>query len=120
MNVFLIAFALAAGLGAYLRFQSVQFLIHPWGTFIANLIGSLLIGFLAVYLAKSSPQLKSVILVAFLGSLTTFSSYALELVTFIEEGFWGKALLYFVVSNSLCLLGCFLGWKIAHSLVISH
>ncbi len=119
MIIFVVGFVFMASLGAFLRFQSVQFLVHPWGTLVANVLGSLLIGFLAVYLGRYSPQTKTIILVAFLGSLTTFSSYALEVVTFIEEGLLGKAFLYFSLSNILCFIACFGGWKIAHKLVIS-
>lgn len=117
MFLTVLAFILCAGAGAFLRFSAVQWIVHPWGTFTVNLIGSLLIGFLAVYLSKYTPVTKSVILVAFLGSLTTFSSYSLEIITFMEEGMLGKALLYFLASNILCFLACFSGWKIAQNMV---
>ena len=91
----------------------------PWGTFLVNLIGSLLIGFLAVYLDKQYPQFKLIILVAFLGSLTTFSGFSLELVKLFEEGAVGKALLYLISTNLLCVGGCYLGWKFAQKLVIA-
>lgn len=114
-----IGFIFAASIGAFLRYQAVQFVAHPWGTFLVNAIGSLLIGFLAVYLAKYSLQTKTLLLVAFLGSITTFSSYSLEVVTFLEEGLFAKAGLYLVLSNTVSILGCFLGWKLAHNMVIT-
>ena len=112
-------FFIAAGLGAILRLYLAQSFLLPWGTFAANLLGSLLIGFLWVYLSKYSPQVKTLILVALLGSMTTFSTYALEVVRFLDNGAWGKAFFYFTVSNSVCFLACWLGWKIANKLVIN-
>ncbi len=117
MFLTILAFTLCAAIGAFIRLTAAQWIVQPWGTFSVNFIGSLLIGFLAVYLSEYTPVTKSVILVAFLGSLTTFSSYSLEIITFFEEGMLAKALLYFLASNSLCILACYMGWKIAQNMV---
>ena len=115
-----LGFIFAAALGAWLRMQSASWLVAPWGTLLVNVLGSLVIGFLAVALEKQSPQLKSIVFVALLGSLTTFSTYSLEIVRFFNSGQFSKALLYFVLSNLLAFLGCFIGWKIAQNMVNSH
>lgn len=112
MSLYPIVFLLVAGLGAYLRFQTTAFLVAPWGTFLVNIVGSLLIGFLALTLKESSP-VKVLILVAFLGSLTTFSSYSLDLVRLFDQGQIGKALLYFFSTNIFCFTGCYFGWRLA-------
>ncbi len=121
MNVlyYSLAFAAAAGMGAYIRLQVNQWVGMPWGTFVVNLLGSLLIGFLVVYLERYSVALRVVILVSFLGALTTFSGYAMDLVRLFDGGQPAKALLYLVSSNVLCFLGCYAGWKIAQKLVIT-
>lgn len=111
---------LAAGLGAFLRLQTLQLWSAPWGTLVVNIAGSLLMGFLAVYLAKHAPHIRLIVLVAFLGSLTTFSSYSLDIVRLFEDQMPGKAFLYLFLSNSLCVISCFVGWKIAQSLVIEN
>lgn len=121
MIVYILSFVLAAGLGAYGRYQAVILIPHPWGVFFVNLLGSFLVGLLAVLLARYTPEVlpeafKTVVLVAFLGSLTTFSSYALEITTYLEEGMPLKAMSYFVISNALCVAGCFLGWRLAQSI----
>ncbi len=115
-----LAFMAAAGLGAYFRMQTNQWVGLPWGTFTVNVIGSLLIGFLALYLGKESPQVRVVIMVAFLGALTTFSGYSLDLVRMFEQGTPAKALVYLLASNIVCFLACYSGWKIAQKLVISQ
>ena len=115
--MFWIMFVIAAGVGAYLRYPSSQLILDPWTTLLVNVIGSALIGFLALYLERYSVQFKSIVLIAFLGSLTTFSSYSLDIVKLFSEGQWSKVFLYFFLSNGLCLLGCFIGWKFAQNFV---
>lgn len=112
-----LGFIFAAGLGAWLRLQSSFLLPAPWGTLLVNVLGSLLVGFLSVALEKYPPHLKLIIFVALLGSITTFSTYSLEVVRFFNNGMAVKAFLYFFSSNFLAFLACFLGWKIAQILV---
>jgi CrcB protein len=111
------AFMVAAGLGAYLRMQTNTWVGLPWGTLLVNGVGSLLIGFLAIYLGKSAPQFRIVVMVGFLGALTTFSGFSLDLVRLLENGQPGKALLYLLSTNLLCFLACYGGWKLAQKLV---
>ncbi len=119
MILYSLAFMAAAGLGAYIRMQTNIWVGLPWGTLVVNVAGSLLIGFLAIYLGKESLQMRVVVMVAFLGALTTFSGFSLDLVRMFEQGQAGKALLYLLSSNFLCFLACYGGWKIAQKLVVS-
>ena len=53
----------------------------PWGTLVANLIGSFAIGFLAVWLEGRGPQAlywRAFLIVGVLGGLTTYSALMLE------------------------------------------
>ena len=111
------SFIVAASMAAWFRYQILLKLSVPWGTLAVNLIGSVLIGFLAIILEKHYPQAKVVVLVAFLGSLTTFSTYSFDLVKLFEGGLAGKAFLYMVLSNGLCFGGCLIGFKLAQNLV---
>lgn len=115
-----LSFIVAASLGAFVRYRFLLQYNIFWGTLVVNLVGSLLIGFLAVYLERHDPQARIIILVAFLGSLTTFSSYSFDLVKLFDQGMLGKALLYALSSNLLCFGGCFVGWKFAQNLVNNH
>ena len=65
MVVTVSAFIAAAATGAFLRFIMSLAIPAPWTTFTANLIGSLVIGFLFVYLDKYTTATKTVIFVAF-------------------------------------------------------
>lgn len=66
-----------------------------WGTFITNMIGCFLIGVifaLADRWAALTPSTRLFLMTGFLGSLTTFSTYALETVTAARSGnFLGAA-----------------------------
>ena len=74
-------FALAAA-----RLIGVRF---PWGTFLANMTGCLLIG-VAFALGERtqilSPSARLFFMTGFLGALTTFSTYALESVNQLRDG----------------------------------
>lgn len=67
----------------------------PWGTLVANLVGGYLIG-VAVGVFEASPGIDPVwrlmLITGFLGALTTFSSFSLEVVSFLMEGRLGLAL----------------------------
>ena len=84
----------------------------PYGILAANVLGSLIIGFAAVLLLHhvTSEWLRGAIIIGFLGGFTTFSSFSLDTVTMLQEGFIGKALLYVLLSVVLCLMATALGW----------
>lgn len=91
----------------------------PYGTLLVNLAGCLLIGFLAGVGEKTeliTPQLRLLLLTGFLGSLTTFSSYALESVLAAEEGLYRAAITNFLVNNAGGFLLVFAGLRIARLL----
>ena len=61
----------------------------PWGTLAVNVTGSFLLGVLYVLSVERSaisPELRLIIAVGFLGSLTTFSTFSLETVNLLREG----------------------------------
>ena len=66
----------------------------PLGTFVVNILGSFLIGFLFLYFQhiNLSPTQKAMFIAGLLGSLTTFSTFSLETLLMLQEGFVGKAL----------------------------
>ena len=64
----------------------------PYGTLIVNISGSFMLGFLvAVTTGKLqiSPEMRLLLAVGFLGSYTTFSSFAVEsTLLWRDAGFW--------------------------------
>lgn len=94
----MLRFAVSEAMG---NFSSGHF---PYATLLVNVIGCFSIG--AVYaLFSSSPQflvsIKPFVVVGVLGGFTTFSSYAMELVTLTNSLQWAKFLTYFLLSNVL-------------------
>lgn len=61
----------------------------PLGTFVVNVTGSLLVGFVFTVLTERflvSPAVRSALTIGFLGAYTTFSTLSLETIRLIEDG----------------------------------
>lgn len=95
----IVAISVGAALGALARWGLTLWLgfgAMPWGTLAANLIGGYLIGLVVASLAlvpDISPIWRLALVTGFLGGLTTFSSFSMEVVTMLMEGQLGTALL---------------------------
>ena len=113
-----IAIAGGGAIGALLRFWLstgvYQWLGRgfPWGTLVVNVLGSFLMGLLFVLFMERglvSTEVRAAVLVGFLGSLTTFSTFSMETLTLIEQASYLKALLNAMASLLVCLLACWAG-----------
>lgn len=61
----------------------------PYGTLVVNLIGCLVIGFLAALSEEKfllSPNARLLLMVGFCGAFTTFSTFMLETVNLMKDG----------------------------------
>ena len=108
------ALAIAAGgaLGALLRYWASTG-VHAWlgrgfpyGTLFVNVLGSLLMGFLFVWLIDRmavGPALRAFLLIGVLGAFTTFSTFSMETLNLMESGQFGKALLNVAASVLVCV-----------------
>lgn len=88
----------------------------PWGTFAANLIGGLLMGLLAGWLAhrgQGGDGVRLFAAVGLLGGFTTFSAFSLEAALMIERRDWTTAGLYVAASAVLAIAALFVGLMIA-------
>ncbi len=81
-------------------------------TLTVNLIGSFLIGLAYAISLKYAVQsnMSLFFMTGFLGGFTTFSSFSLETLRFIEAGNLGAAILYMMGSVGLGLALVFLGY----------
>ncbi len=108
----LFAIALGGAVGSVLRYGIGSVLQQrvgagfPVGTFVVNVTGSLLLGFLVRYLlaTPASPELRAALTIGLCGGYTTFSTFSLETLRLLEEGNWGRAGFYVVASVALSLL----------------
>ena len=113
-----------ASAGALLRWLLGTWLNHlspgvPLGTLAANVVGGYLIGAAFAWFAAHpllSPEWRLLVITGFLGGLTTFSTFSLEVVTAAQRGETGSAMaiVFLHLAGSLggTLLGiATLGWS---------
>ena len=90
-------------------------LAWPVGTFTANVVGGLLMGLLAGWLALKAgtgvdhERLRLLLGVGLLGGFTTFSAFSLELMVLAERGQAGQAFVYAAVSVLAGLSALYVG-----------
>ncbi len=91
----------------------------PWGTFAINVIGAFALGILVALTTERlllSPNWRVALGIGFLGSFTTFSTYAYESVKLGEDGAVGLALVNSVGMVALGLLAAALGLALGRTL----
>ena len=119
-----VAVALGAMLGANLRFLVNTWVAErlapdfPYGTFLVNVSGAFAIGVVLSFLGERvgiTPLWRLFFATGFLGGYTTFSSYAWEVLTLVQDGDWLPASGYIVGSNVLGFAGVWLGAALART-----
>nr|WP_298991768.1 fluoride efflux transporter CrcB [uncultured Polaribacter sp.] len=108
---------IGGGFGSVLRFLLGKWLNNtengiPFGTFVANILGSLLIGIILGYAAKSDTlnQNQTLLLATgFCGGFTTFSTFAYENHIFLKSGDFTSFALYTITSFVVGFLAVFAG-----------
>jgi len=112
----LLAIGTGGFIGAILRFiistwtQKLFSPLFPIGTLAVNIIGSFIIGFMALYFENViSPHQKALIITGMLGALTTFSTFSLETVTMLQEGLWSRAFTNITLNTFLCIVATIIG-----------
>ncbi len=117
MSVYLYL-ALGAIAGALARHRLTQWAslrfgaTFPYGTLIANLSGSVLLGLLVGLTSHrllADTRWRLFLAVGFFGSYTTFSSFTVESAHLLLAGRWGYGLLNLFGSPLAGLLGALLG-----------
>jgi len=108
---------IGGGFGSALRFLIGKWLNStetgiPYGTFAANILGSLLIGIILGLAAKndSLTQNQTLLLATgFCGGFTTFSTFAYENHVFLKSGDFMTFAIYTIASFIVGFLAVFLG-----------
>lgn len=114
--------ALGGALGAMARYGT-QLLMNGWlgkgwplGTLTVNVIGSALMGLFYVWVVERglfgqalTEETRLLVMVGFLGALTTFSTFSLETLLLMQSGEWLRAGLNVVLNVLVCLAAVWLG-----------
>lgn len=114
---------IGGGLGSVLRYIIGKHLNSPetgipYGTFAANIIGSLIIGIvLGLALKQNAISNNTVLFIAvgFCGGFTTFSTFAYENHVFLKAGDFTSFALYTIGSFIVGFLAVFFGLFLAKS-----
>ncbi len=117
-----VLFLVAAGgaLGAVARHLVVQTTSHfagttfGWGTLLVNVLGSFIMGMVAVALLKTvhlEPTLRPLLMTGFLGAFTTFSAFSLDAHRLWERQEIASAVFYITASVVLSLVGLWGGMR---------
>lgn len=95
----------------------------PYGTLTVNVIGSLVIGFLAPVLADrvtASPAVRLLVMAGFLGGFTTFSAFSYESLQLWHEGRWAAMLANIGLNVCGCLLAGAAGMAVSRALMAAE
>lgn len=112
---------LGAGAGGVARFglsslvERMAETHFPLGTLVVNLVGCMAVGALVVILERSEmrEEYRLAIFIGVLGGFTTFSAFARETLALVEDRRWLLAGANVLLSNALCLVGAWIGFRIA-------
>ena len=112
--------ALGGAFGAALRYAVSEFLASdsfPYATLSVNLIGSFLLGILAVGLAQNLLTSNMALLLGtgVLGAFTTMSTFSVETIQMFDQGNTTSAIVYVFITMMLSPVLALLGWKVAES-----
>lgn len=117
----LLLVGLGGGIGSMLRYLTSAFAnkyfpsIFPWGTFVVNVLGCLLIGILLGIFerqALANPNLKFLFITGFCGGYTTFSTFAAENLELYQSGNILTLVFYITTSVLIGVLAVWLGMEI--------
>lgn len=112
-----------AVVGAPLRYvtdravQSRHGSLFPWGTFLVNVAGSLILGLVtgAAVAGAASPHLQLLLGTGLCGALTTYSTFSYETMRLVEEGAGIQALANVLGSAMAGLGAAFAGAALAEA-----
>jgi len=118
MNAYLLV-GLGGAIGSIARYGSGVLIGRIWpspfplATMLINIAGSLAMGLLVGWLARTTPAWQAdarlFVAVGVLGGFTTFSAFSLDAITLIERGALLEAALYALGSVIVAVVALYLG-----------
>ena len=108
-----IAVALGGALGALARYGISTWVFtisshkFPYATLAVNVLGSFLMGILFVLIIEKAAlpaEMRSLLMIGFLGAFTTFSTFSLDALGLWQNDHLFMALIYILATVILCLI----------------
>ena len=124
----LLAIACGGALGAVSRFGLQQWIStlyngrFPVAIFLANSLGSLCLGLVYVLITEKGmlPETwRPFIMIGLLGAFTTFSTFSLDSLRLMEQGYWMLALSNIIANVAFGLFGAFVGMSVGRWLWVN-
>lgn len=113
--------AIGGAAGASLRYLVVETAVRrfgpdfPWGTVVVNLLGSFVMGILAVTLTPREGA-TPFLMAGLLGGFTTYSAFSLDTFALFERGEYVGALGYVALTLVGAIGGCVVGVVLARGI----
>ena len=107
-----LAVAIGGALGAMARYGVSSLIFDatshkfPYATLWVNVLGSFIMGVLFVVILEKGllpPEMRSILMIGFLGAFTTFSTFSLDALGLWQNGHLFLALVYALGTVFLCL-----------------
>ncbi len=120
-----VAISIGAVLGANVRYLLGGWIsdrfgsAFPYGTLVINVTGSIIIGFLMILITEKfvAPDwFRPMLIIGFLGSYTTFSTFSYETVALAREGSYLAAGVNVIASVGISLVGVLIGAAAARAI----
>ena len=108
-----LAVAIGGALGSVARYALSSWIFDitshkfPYATLIVNVAGSFVMGILfvvAVERAALPAEMRSLLMIGFIGAFTTFSAFSLDALGLWQNGHVQMSLIYMVTTVILCLV----------------
>jgi CrcB protein len=90
----------------------------PWSTFTVNVVGSFVLGLVAVWAVDRLPMRRELYFLmgtGFCGGFTTFSTFSLETCQLLQKGRWDLAMIYVAGSSIAGLASVWLAMMLGSS-----
>lgn len=113
--------AIGGAAGACLRFFLSQLMLQwfgkgfPFGTLMVNIIGSFLLGLVYTLIENGQIEIvlwRTTVGIGFLGALTTFSTFSVDTLLLLQQGFVLKGLLNIFLNVMCCLIAAWIGTQL--------
>ncbi len=114
--------AFGGAIGAALRYCVSVYLSgdgFPWDTLSVNMIGSLLLGIVAVALTQGliSQDTALILGTGVLGAFTTMSAFSVETLNMFQNQQISSAIIYVAITMVICPILALLGWKMGEMFI---